>query len=136
MTTTSNDDIDATAYEMFVRRVFNCDRGDTRFPFADANAWITLINKWNFANDPTRSKNSLNQRVKEFEVYFKTMTGYFDRTIEHVLKKHANKEGREQMFESFTQLKTETEKAKSVKELRDILNRSVSMLDEFNVVLR
>ena len=136
MSTTHDDNTDAATYEMFVRRTFNCDRGDTRFPFADSNAWISLINKWNYANDPTRSKNSQGQRTKEYEVYFKTMQGYFDRTIEHVIKKHAGKEGREAMLKAFEQLQKDASKAKGNDDLRAILAKAISGLDEFGVVLK
>ena len=121
---------------MFVRRTFNCDRGDTRFPFADSNAWISLINKWNYANNPTRSKNSQGQRTKEYEVYLKTMQGYFDRTIEHVIKKHASKEGREQMLTAFEGLQKDVAKAKNNDNMRAILSKAILLLDEFGVVLK
>jgi hypothetical protein len=131
-----DDNKDAAAYEMFVRRTFNCDRGDTRFPFADSNAWVTLIDKWNFATDPTRSKNSLGQRTKDFEKYFKTMLEYFDKTFDFALRKHAGKEGREQMFESLNRLKSEAANASGVADLRVILGKAVAVLDEFNIVLK
>ncbi len=136
MAGTKDDNADAATYELFVRRTFNCDRGDTRYPFADANAWVTLIDKWNFATDPTRSKNSLPQRTKDYEKYFDIMLTYFDKTFEHALKKHAVKEGREPMFEALTQLRTETVKAIGVNDLRAILTQAIAILDEFNIVLR
>ena len=136
MGNTTADNADADKYELFVRRTFNCDRGDVRFPFADANAWIELINKWNYVNDPTRSKNSLNQRVKDYEAYFKTIVSYFEKTFDFAVKKHAGKAGKESMERKIGLLKAELVKTKSVAELRAILYLSTQVLDDFNVVLK
>ena len=136
MSNATADNADADQYELFVRRTFNCDRGDVRFPYADANVWIELINKWNYVNDPTRSKNSLGQRTKDYEAYFKTITGYFDKTFDFAIKKHAGKEGNEGMERSIDQLKAGLAKIKSVAELRALLYRATELLDKFNVVLK
>ena len=132
----TRDDTDATTYELFIRRTFNCDRGDIRYPFADSNVWIDLINKWNYVNDPTRSKNSLPQRTKDYNTYFKTVAEYIDKTIDYALKKHASKEGNESMYGSFSALKSKTAKAASVEDLRGIVAHAISLLDEFKIILK